>query len=164
MLLDRTGEIEDHWPLIADSDPLPKQGYALVPLARLPEAMEQTGVYLGAQIPNHTDPDDMIPHFGRLGLISIDFPSFADGRGFSIAACLRDLGFAGRLRAEGPVISDQFSYLLSCGFDEVNVPEDIAIRQPLDHWLAQLGTVSLAYQRRKTERASVMEQRRSATG
>ena len=164
MLLDRTGEIEDHWPLIADSDALPSHGYALVPLARLPQALDQSGVYLGAQIPNNTDPGDLVSFFGRLGLISIDFPSFTDGRGFSIAASLRDLGFAGRLRAEGPVISDQFSYLLSCGFDEVNVPEDIAIRQPLDHWMAQLDTVSLAYQRRKSERASVLDQRRSARG
>ncbi len=164
MLLDRTGEIEDHWPLIAGQDSLPDDGYALVPLARINEALSLSGVYLGAQIPNDTDPRVLEQYFGRLGLISIDFPSFADGRGFSIAACLRDLGFGGRLRAEGPVISDQFSYLLSCGFDEVNVPQDVAIRQPLEQWMAQLETVSLAYQRRKTQRASVLDQRRAATG
>ena len=164
MLLDRTGEIEDHWPLIADLDALPDQGYALVPLARLSEALSNQSIYLGAQVPNDTDPHDLLPYFGRLGLISVDFPSFADGRGFSIAAMLRDLGFGGRMRAEGPVIADQFSYLLSCGFQEVNVPEDVAIRQPLEQWMAQLDTVSLAYQRRKTERKSVLDQRRAASG
>lgn len=164
MLLDRSGEIEDHWPLIAGEDSLPNHGYALVPLARINEALSLSGVYLGAQIPNDTDPRELVQHFGRLGLISIDFPSFADGRGFSIAACLRDLGFGGRLRAEGPVISDQFGYLLSCGFDEVDVPDDVALRQPLEHWMAQLDTISLAYQRRKTGRVSVLDQRRAAAG
>lgn len=162
MLLDQTGEIEDHWPLVAGGEAIPLQGYALVPLARLDEALERDGVYLGAQVPNDSDPQDVVPYFNRLGMISVDFPSFADGRGFSIAASLRDLGFSGRLRAEGPVIADQFGYLLACGFDEVNMPEDVAIRQPADQWLAQLENVSLAYQRRKTGRISVLEQRRVA--
>ena len=164
MLLDHTGEIENHWPLIADSDPLPQHGYALVPLARLDEALEMTGIYLAAQIPNNTAPQDLVPYFGRLGMISVDFPSFSDGRGFSIAASLRDLGFGGRLRAEGPVIADQFGYLLASGYDEINVPDDVAIRQPADQWLAQLNNVSLAYQRRRTGRISVLDQRRQARG
>ncbi|MEM7211032.1 MAG: DUF934 domain-containing protein [Pseudomonadota bacterium] len=164
MLLNASGEIEDHWPLIADSDALPDQGYALVPLARIDSALEHSGVYLGLQAPNDTAPDDLVRYFGRLGLISVDFPSFADGRGFSIAASLRDKGFSGRLRAEGPVIADQFGYLLSCGFDEVNVPDDVAIRQPVDQWLEQLENVSLAYQRRQTGRVSVLDQRLAARG
>lgn len=163
MLLDQTGEIEDHWPLTAGSEDVPQHGYALVPLARLGEAIDQDGVYLGAQIPNDTDPRELVQYFGRIGMISVDFPSFADGRGFSIAASLRDLGFSGRLRAEGPVIADQFGYLLACGFDEVDVPEDVAIRQPVEQWLAQLENVSLAYQRRKTGRISVLEQRKAAS-
>lgn len=164
MLLDHTGEIEDHWPLIADQDPFPEHGYALVPFARLDEALKQPGIYLAAQIPNNTQPQDMVPYFNRLGMISVDFPSFSDGRGFSIAASLRDLGFSGRLRAEGPVIADQFGYLLASGFEEVNVPDDVAHRQPADQWLAQLSNVSLAYQRRSTGRISVLDQRRRARG
>ncbi|MEM9060122.1 MAG: DUF934 domain-containing protein [Pseudomonadota bacterium] len=162
MLLDKSGEIEDHWPLIADSDELPDQGYALVPLARLDEAIEHDRVYLGARMPNDAEPRDLIHYFGRLGLISVDFPSFADGRGFSIAARLRDLGFTGRMRAEGPVIADQFGYLLACGYDEVAVPDDVAVRQPADQWISQLSRVSLAYQRGRTGRTSVLDQRLSA--
>ena len=162
MLLDRSGEIEDHWPEISDSEPLPAQGYALVPLVRLKDATDADGVYLGASVPNDTDPEELVSWFGRLGLISVDFPSFADGRGFSIAASLRERGFAGRLRADGPVIADQFEYLLSCGFDEVKVPEDVAIRQPPAHWTSQLDRISMAYQRRPGTRASILDQRRRA--
>lgn len=66
--------------------------------------------------------------------IRIDFPSSADGRGFSLAKALRQKGFKGRLRAAGPLISDQFRYALTCGFDEVEIDDDIAARQPESHW------------------------------
>ena len=86
----------------------------------------------------------MKPHFDRLSLISVDFPSFTDGRGFSIGHCLRALGYQGRLRATGPVISDQFDFLLACGFDEVSLPDTVAGRQPPEHWAAAPGRFARA--------------------
>lgn len=162
MLLDASGELDDLWPAIADHAPLPVMGYALVPLARLPEALAQPDLYLGVEIPNTVAPKRLMPHFDRLGLIAVEFPGFSDGRGFSIAAMLRENGFRGRLRASGPVIADQFAYLLACGFDEVAVPDSVALRQPVDHWLAQLSKVTLAYQRGRPVRASILDQRRAA--
>ncbi len=159
MLLDASGELEDHWPLIPDEVDLPEMGYAVVPRVRLEEAIGHPDLYLGVLLPNDTDPDTLIPHFDRLGLIAVDFPSFADGRGFSIAKRLRALGFNGRLRAQGPVISDQFAYLLACGFDEVLLPEDVAIRQPVEHWTGQLGRISLGYQRGRPGKISIHDQR-----
>ncbi|MEM7422400.1 MAG: DUF934 domain-containing protein [Pseudomonadota bacterium] len=159
MLIDRSGEIEDVWPLVPDTEPLPVQGYALVPMARLEEALQAHGLYLGLLISNDVGLGSIELHFNRLGLISVDFPGFADGRGFSLAATLRRAGFAGRLRASGPVIADQFGHLLTCGFDEVDVPDDIALRQPVDDWLRQLGRISFAYQRGLPGRASVIDRR-----
>ncbi len=164
MLLDRNGELEELWAPVADHEPLPEMGYALVPIARLAEALEHGGLYLGVEIPNHCEPAKLAPHFDRLGLISIDFPSFADGRGFSIAAKLRETGFRGRLRASGPVIADQFAYLLACGFDEVLVPDAVALRQPAEQWVRQLSAVTLAYQRGRPVRASILDQRRAGKG
>lgn len=159
LLLDRTGAIDDLWPVSGET--LPASGRALVPLARLEEALE-TGLELGVEIPNTTDPRDLTPHLGRVAMIAVDFPGFADGRGFSIARRLRAEGFLGRLRAAGPVISDQFSYLLQCGFDEVALPEDVAERQPAAHWLAQLDTISAGYQRGINGLGSILDQRRGA--
>lgn len=164
MLLDARGELEDHWTPVADHEPLPGQGYVLVPVARLPEALKAEGLWLGVEMPNNTDPKRLVPHFGRLGLIAVEFPAFSDGRGFSIATVLRELGFGGRLRASGPVIADQFAYLLACGFDEVLVPEAVALRQPVEQWLAQLSKVTLAYQRGRPVRAPILDQRRMAAG
>ena len=104
----------------------------------------------------------MKPYFDRLSLISVDFPSFADGRGFSIGRCLRRVGFKGRLRATGPVISDQFDYLLACGFDEASLPDSVAERQPPEHWAATPGRITLGYQRGLAGRGSILDARRTA--
>ncbi len=69
-------------------------------------------------------------------LIRIRFDSFADGRGFSLAKRLRNAGYKGHLRAVGHIISDQFRYALDCGFDDVEITDDLAARQPEADWLA----------------------------
>ena len=58
----------------------------------------------------------LIPHFDRLTLIEIAFPSFRDGRGYSAARILHEAGFAGELRAQGDVLVDQLAFLKRCGF------------------------------------------------
>ena len=160
-LIDRNGKAEDVWTQLAADQPLPASGAVILPLDRLDEAAG-TGLELGVHLANDTDPDLVVPHFGRLALISVAFPSFADGRGFSIGHCLRERGFTGRLRAAGPLISDQFDYLLACGFEEVLLPDDLAERQPQEHWIATPGRISLGYQRGMTGRGSILDQRRAA--
>jgi uncharacterized protein (DUF934 family) len=57
--------------------------------------------------------------FGRFDKIVVTSRDFNDGRIFSIGRQLRLLGFAGRLTVVGDILSDQFSALISCGFDDV---------------------------------------------
>lgn len=78
--------------------------------------------------------EELAPHFDRIGVIRIAFPSFSDGRGFTLARDLRRLGFGGRVRAAGHVISDQYGLARRCGFDEVEIPADLARRQPEPFW------------------------------
>ncbi len=59
----------------------------------------------------------LIPFLGRLALIEVNFPSFADGRGYSAARILREAGYTGELRAVGDVLIDQLSHMRRCGFD-----------------------------------------------
>ncbi len=62
--------------------------------------------------------------FARAPLIAIEFPSFHDGRGLSLAVLLRTrFGYAGELRAVGDVRPDLIHYLLRCGFDSFLLPE-----------------------------------------
>ncbi|UWQ97682.1 DUF934 domain-containing protein [Rhodobacteraceae bacterium S2214] len=81
-------------------------------------------------------------------MIRIDFPAPTDGRGFTLAAQLRRLGFKGRLRARGHVLADQYAMARRSGFDEVEIPADLAARQPEDQWLARADWKAHDYQAR----------------
>lgn len=94
------------------------------------------------------DPAALTDRLGQIALIRVGFPSFADGRGFTIARSLRDAGFVGRLRAAGHVIADQYAMARRSGFDEVEIPADLAARQPQDQWLARANWRAHDYQSR----------------
>jgi uncharacterized protein (DUF934 family) len=81
--------------------------------------------------------DALIPYLGQLTLIRIAFPAFSDGRAFTIARRLRALGYRGNLRACGPVIVDQYPMARRVGFDQVEIPDDLAARQPEAQWLSR---------------------------
>lgn len=89
---------------------------------------------LAVEIPNDAQLSDLVPHFEKITLIAVQFPSFADGRGFSVARHLRRLGYDGELRALGHVIADQYPHALACGFDGVEIDEAMAERQPFEQW------------------------------
>ena len=80
--------------------------------------------------------------------IRIAFPSAADGRGFTIARMLRARGYTGRLRAYGSVIADQYAMARRVGFDEVEIPLDLAQRQPEDQWIFRADWRAHDYQSR----------------
>ena len=81
-------------------------------------------------------------------LVKIAFPSFADGRGFGIAKRLRNAGYTGTLRAVGHVISDQYAMARRSGFDEVEISDDLAARQPQDEWNFRANWQAHDYQSR----------------
>jgi uncharacterized protein (DUF934 family) len=96
--------------------------------------------------------DDSVLGLGNrlqtLEIIRIDFPSSADGRGFTLARQLRALGYTGRLRAKGHVLADQYAMARRSGFDEVEISADLAARQPQDQWLARANWQAHDYQSR----------------
>ncbi|ARC88477.1 DUF934 domain-containing protein [Rhodovulum sp. MB263] len=85
------------------------------------------------------DPDLLGPHLARIVAIRIVFPAVADGRGFTLARRLRRMGFAGRLRAAGQLIPEQYPMARACGFDEVEIDADRALRQPEADWQKAAG-------------------------
>lgn len=84
----------------------------------------------------------------QITMIRVDFPSFADGRGFTIARQLRLRGYTGRLRAKGHVIADQYAMARRAGFDEVEINASLAQRQPEPDWLARSDWQADDYQAR----------------
>lgn len=96
-------------------------------------------------VPSDADPDT-IPLCAEI--IRVDFPDFADGRGFTIAQTLRLRGYQGRLRARGHVIADQYAMARRSGYDEVEISQALAARQPESQWQFRSDWQSHDYQAR----------------
>ncbi len=79
-------------------------------------ALDQTNA-TAVRIEPGDDARVLLPFLDRLALVEVNFPSFADGRGYSAARILREAGFTGELRAVGDVLIDQLSHMRRCGFD-----------------------------------------------
>jgi len=133
-------------PLVTPRGFAPIEPVDFVPLDTLPAVGPRVGPGVGpgvgpaaVDLPNDADPRALAGRFDAIRLIRIPFPKADDGRGFSLARRLRDLGYRGRLRAQGHVISDQFRYALDCGFDEVEIDDGHAQRQPEAHWRSDAG-------------------------
>lgn len=114
------------------------------PIAELENVDNATAVDLASD----ADTSVLAEHMNRLQLIRIDFPSFADGRGFTLARELRLMGYQGRLRAKGHVISDQYAMARRTGFDEVEISADLATRQPEGEWKFRADWRANDYQNR----------------
>lgn len=97
-------------------------------------------------LPSDTDP--WAVDFSAARLVRVDFPAFSDGRGFTIAKVLRQRGYQGRLRAAGHVIADQYTMARRQGFDEVEIDEALAARQPEDQWKFRANWQANDYQSR----------------
>lgn len=110
----------------------------------LPDVSESTRAI---DIPSDAGPDAILAATGA-DMIRIDFPSFADGRGYTLAAILRRAGYQGRLRACGHVIADQYAMARRSGFDEIEIDDANAARQPEDQWLARADWRAHNYQAR----------------
>ena len=91
-------------------------------------ARAELGVWLGSSDRPEVLKDDL----ANFQVIAIDFPKFADGRGYSIAYNLRArFEYAGELRAIGDVLRDQLFYMSRVGFDAFATREDRNIHDAL---------------------------------
>jgi len=71
---------------------------------------------VGVWLKPEDDPQEIAADLERLALVAVQFPKFADGRGYSTAYLLRQrLGYRGELRAFGDVGRDQLFYLARVG-------------------------------------------------
>lgn len=135
-LINDTGFITDDWTKgFRDWEGVTSSAYAA-----------QAGYAL--DVPNTVSAEQIKPYFNQAALIRIEFPASHDGRGFSIARHLRLIGYRGRLRAHGHILADQYTMARRCGFDEVEISDDLAKRQPEAQWLYRANWQAHDYQSR----------------
>jgi uncharacterized protein (DUF934 family) len=122
---------EDSYVSVADDAPLPAAGGAIVSLARFEkerEALLSRNAPIGVRLKSDESPERLGADVQRLSVVTIDFPAFRDGRGFSWARMLRTrLGFKGEVRATGHFIYDQISYQRRVGFDAWEAPDGLTL-------------------------------------
>ncbi|MGX9356430.1 DUF934 domain-containing protein [Roseobacteraceae bacterium S113] len=109
----------------------------------------------GLDLASDTDLETLGERLHGFEMIRVDFPSSADGRGFTLARLIRLSGYTGRLRAKGHVLADQYAMARRAGFDEVEIDAALAARQPEDQWVFRADWRAHDYQSRLRAHAQV---------
>jgi uncharacterized protein (DUF934 family) len=164
LLLDETGAKADAFARVEEvADLSLTAGAVIVPLTVIDQAIaDRRNTPLGLHVGGDTPLCALEGYLSTVDLISVGFPSFSDGRGLSLAKRIRRAGFAGTLRASGPLIADQFREALDCGFDEIELPDAIVARQPVEQWMAAKDIVRDHYQTGYGEGESILQKRLAA--
>ena len=141
--------VEHSWVLIRTEEELTAadltNGQWLVPYSAYianPEAYKDADRF-GFWIASDADIEQVKAAVKDRNIIAIDFPVFADGRGFSLARTLRDhTDFSGEIRAVGNFIFDQIFYMSRCGFDAFEFADETDVNKALPFF----STFSESYQ------------------
>lgn len=132
--------IDDDWTLLRLSEGETAEevkvadGKVIVPLKVWEAQREalQSRAELGVWFASDERPEVLKGEAQKFAVIAVDFPKFADGRGYSIAYNLRArLGYTGELRAIGDVLRDQLFYMQRVGFDAFDPRPDRNIHDAL---------------------------------
>jgi uncharacterized protein (DUF934 family) len=136
----------------------------IVPPETLDAALDEARAdqKIAVEIPNTFVPGVLRQVQDRLSLIVVGFPKFSDGRGFSIGRMLREQGFTGTLRASGFLVPDEFAFARACGFEEVEMSDEHAARQPLEQWQKAASAFTVGYHPGPAVGASIFARRRAA--
>ena len=144
---------EESWVYLDDDGAL-GDAPSLISLSRLKAEAEALrarnaplGVVLEADGDGKTlmgeDVHELEPYLDMLSVVSLRFPIYRNGRGYSAARVLREqMGFTGQIRASGEVLYDQWAMMARCGINAFELAADI----PLATFKAALGELSGAYQ------------------
>jgi uncharacterized protein (DUF934 family) len=122
----------DPWLRLDTADDLPKDGNVLLTAEqwrRLAPSPHQANVAYGLLLEPGTEVEEFAEHYQKLALVAINFPKFADGRGYSMAHKIRKrFGFGGELRAVGDVLFDQLQLMARCGFDAFDIVDPTTLK------------------------------------
>ena len=155
----RAAEAADTFTSVADDAALPESGGAIVSLARLikdRDTLLARNAPIGVRLKPDETPEGLGADLARLSVVVLEFPKFADGRGFSWARMLRTrLKFTGEVRAAGDFIYDQIAYLVRTGCDTFEPTHPLTA----DDFNRALSEMSFVYQPSADGKKTVRELR-----
>lgn len=136
--------VENEWSLVTEpQDNLP-EGKVILSLENWNNFKDQLEAGQAGLLLDAGEPPELITEeLDKVALIAINFPAFADGRGYSYARLLRErYGYKGEIRAVGDVLQDQLFYMSRCGFDAYDIRAD----KDIEKALAGFATIGETYQ------------------
>jgi uncharacterized protein (DUF934 family) len=127
-LINQTSEIKNSWNLISDKAADFSQPNIMIPasywLANQSHFSGRSDVAIW-----FAGNDNVAEFEGKLDqfpVIGVNFPAFADGRGYSIAHLIIERqNYIGELRAIGDVLIDQLFFMKRCGFSTYLLKEGL---------------------------------------
>ncbi|MBO44443.1 MAG: oxidoreductase [Rhodospirillaceae bacterium] len=152
----------DLWCTIADRETIPADGPVIISLKRWTEEKPwlkgrraPLGIFLQADQPPAIIEDDL----DRFEVVSLEFPTFRDGRAYSYARLLRErYCYTGEIRAVGDVLRDQLAFMQRCGINSFEIADNV----PIDKWIKAIGEISVFYQTATDARQTALDKRRNA--
>ena len=155
--------VDNDWQIIAKDAELSiadvsTNDFLLLPLATWLQYAEQlqNSKTIGVWLDSDESPEPLETLCAAIPVIAINFPVFADGRGYSYARTLRDYyNYTGDLRAIGDVLHDQMYFYKRCGFSSYLIREDADAEKAL----AGLNDFSADYQAGSNESKPIFHKR-----
>jgi uncharacterized protein (DUF934 family) len=145
-LLKNSEVVADTWITVEAVEDLPEGAPAIIPLSVWREhraSLTGRNAPLGIRLNSDESPDLIAGDLSRFDVVALAFAKATDGRAYSSASLLRErYGFAGEIRAVGPLARDQAMFMWRCGFDSFEIPEG----DDAEAWVAAMARFSVAFQ------------------
>ena len=120
--------VEDQFVTVGDDEALP-EGAAIVSLERWQAervTLRARNTPIGVRLKSGQEPSVIVDDLDKLAVVALEFPAYRNGRAYSYARLLRERhGYKGEVRAVGNVLRDQFQFMIRCGFDALEVADNI---------------------------------------
>jgi len=164
MQLIRKGEfVADNFHAATDDEAL-GEGPVIVSLERWNKERDMLlarNTPIGVRLKSGEHPEAIAADLDRIAVVALEFPVYRNGRAFSYARLLRErYGYEGEIRAVGAVLRDQFYFLVRCGFDALEVRDNITP----DIFRESVGTFTYDYQPATDGKPSVISLRQRLAG
>ena len=147
-LINQQSILEDIWQIVVDTESELPQGNILVEAGYWLEnqasltGRSDIGIYLNGD----ADLESLQDQLNNFDVIAVNFPAFADGRGYSLARLLKErYNYQGEIRAIGDVLIDQLYFMKRCGFDTYLLKDGLEAEKALQYFATFSDPYQLAY-------------------
>lgn len=147
-LINQNSTLENNWQIVVDQASELPQGNILVEASYWLENQSElskrpnVGIYLNGD----ADLESLKDILDSFEVIAVNFPAFADGRGYSLARLLKErYHYKGEVRAIGDVLIDQLYFMKRCGFDTYLLKDGLEAEKALQYFSTFSDPYQLAY-------------------